>query len=104
LLLETHPLQKGRYLRRWARRLRDLQFTPEDAIVVAYGSFGLDLRIPGIGVEAIVTNDVKLATHFHTHSAEIAHRFREMIVQLQAPYTTVTLLAVVTTASILARA
>src|SRR2546427_562411 len=31
-LAETYPLQKGRYLRRWARRLRELTFAPEDAI------------------------------------------------------------------------
>jgi hypothetical protein len=84
--------------------LRALQFAPEDAIVVAYGSFRIDLRVPSIVVETIVTNDVKLATYFHAHLAEIAHRFREMIAQLPAPYTTVTLPAVVTTASILARA
>jgi hypothetical protein len=59
-LAETYPLQKGRYLRRWARRLRELRFAPEDAIVVAYGSFGIDLRLSSIGVEAIVTNDLKL--------------------------------------------
>ena len=104
LLAETQPLQKGRYLRRWARRLRELTFAPEDAIVVAYGSFGFDLRIPSVGVEAIVTTDQRLATHFHARHAEIAHRFRDMIVQLPAPYAALTLLAVMTTASILAPA
>ena len=104
LLAETQPLQKGRYLRRWARRLRELTFAPEDAIVVAYGSFGLDLRIPSIGVEAIVTTNQKLATHFHARHAEIAHRFRGMIVQLPAPLAAVTLPAVITTAGILAHA
>ena len=103
-LVETSPLQKGRYLRRWARRLRELTFAPEDAIVVAYGSFGIDGRIPSIGVEAIVTNDLKLATHFYAHHAEIVHRFHDMIAQLPAPYAALTLPAVVTTASILAQA
>jgi hypothetical protein len=102
-LAETAPLQKGRYLRRWARRLREFTFAPEDAIVVSYGSFGIDLRVPSIGVEAIVTNDVKLATHFHAHTAEITYRFHAMIAQLPAPYAAVTLPAVVTTASILAQ-
>jgi len=83
-LAETYALQKGRYLRRWARRLRALMFAPEDAIVVAYGSFGIDERLPSIGVEAIVTNDLKLATHFHTLQAEIARRFHDMITQLPA--------------------
>jgi len=103
-LQETHPLQKGRYLRRWARRLRELRFAPEDAIVVAYGSFGIDLRFSSIGVEVIITNDLRLATHFHAHQGEIAHRFHDMIAQLPAPYAMLTLPAVMTAASILARA
>ena len=37
LLAQTRTLQKGRYLRRWARRLRDVSFSSEDAIVLAYG-------------------------------------------------------------------
>src|SRR5882724_10042217 len=97
-LAETYPLQKGRYLRRWARRLRELTFAPEDAIVVAYGSFGIDGRILSIEVETIVTNDLKLATHFHARYAEIVHRFHDMIAQLPAPYAALTLPAVVTTA------
>jgi hypothetical protein len=102
-LAETYPLQKGRYLRRWARRVRALTFAPEDAIVAAYGSFGIDARGPSVGVEAIVTNDVRLATNFHTHQAEIACRFYDMIAQLPAPYAALTLPTVVTTSSILAQ-
>lgn len=79
-------------------------FAPEDAIVVAYGSFGIDLRIPSIGVEATVTTDQRLATHFHTRFAEIAHRFHDMIAQLLTPYAVLTLPAVVTTARILTQA
>ena len=33
LLTEVQTLQKAPYLRRWARRLRELMFSPEDAIV-----------------------------------------------------------------------
>jgi hypothetical protein len=102
-LADTYPLHKGRYLRRWARRLRALMFAPEDAIVVAYGSFGIDARVPSVGVEAIVTNDVRLATNFHTHQAEIARRFSDMIAQLPAPYAALTLPTVVTTSSMLAQ-
>lgn len=43
ILNETLVLKKARYLRRWARRLRDFAFSSEDAIVLAYGSLGLDL-------------------------------------------------------------
>ena len=103
-LAETYALQKGRCLRRWARRLRALMFAPEDAIVVAYGSFGIDAHRASIGVEAIVTNDLKLATHFHAHQAEIVHRFQDMIAQLPTPYAALTLPEIVTTANILSQA
>jgi hypothetical protein len=79
--------------------LRELTFAPEDAMVVAYGSFGIDGRVPSIGVEAIVTNDLKLVRHFHAHHVEIVHRFHDMIAQLPAPYTALTLPGVVTTAT-----
>ena len=102
ILADTQPLQKGRYLRRWARRLRALTFSPEDAIVLAYGSFGLDMHGPSLGVEVIVTNDLRLASHFRMRYVEIAHRFHEMIAQLSGPYTLVALPEVVTTAHILA--
>jgi hypothetical protein len=102
MLADTQILQKGRYLRRWARRLRALAFSPEDAIVLACGSFGIDVRRASVGVEIIVTNDLKLAAHFGARYAEIEHRFREMIVHLAGPYTRLTLPKVVTTASILA--
>jgi hypothetical protein len=101
-LAETHTLKKGRYLRRWARRLRELTFSPEDAIVVAYGSFGIDVSLASVGVETIVTNDLKLAAHFYTRYDEIAHRFSEMMAQLPEPYTTLTLPEVTTTSNILA--
>lgn len=41
ILADTHPLKKVRYLRRWARRLTEFAFSSEDAIILAYGSFGL---------------------------------------------------------------
>jgi hypothetical protein len=104
ILADTQTLQKGRYLRRWARRLRELTFSPEDAIVLAYGSFGIDAHVPVIGVETIVTNDLKLAAHFRTRYAEIEHRFREMTSDLAGPYLALSLPEVATTVRILADA
>src|SRR5437879_2057756 len=93
-------------IREWPRgKIRLYRPHPlERGIVVAYGSFGIDLRVPSIGVEALVTTDQRLATHFHTRHAEIAHRFHDMIAQLPAPYAALTLPTVVTTASLLAQA
>jgi hypothetical protein len=102
LLMHTRTLQKGRYLRRWARRLRDVSFSPEDAIVLAYGSFGLDLQAQRVGVEAIVTNDQKLAPNFTARFAAIEEHFTNMVGQLLAPYHELSLPTVVTTAEILA--
>jgi hypothetical protein len=57
ILADTRPLMKARYLRRWARRLTEFGFSSEDAIVVAYGSFGLDVESQSVGVDAIITTD-----------------------------------------------
>lgn len=102
LLAQTHPLKKGRYLRRWARRLRAESFSPEDAIVIAYGSFGLDLQLQRIGVEAVITNDFRLATNFRARLTALENYFAQMIVQLSDPYTRLTLPTVMTTAEVLA--
>ncbi len=101
LLAQTRALKKGRYLRRWARRLREMGFSPEDAIVIAYGSFGLDLQSQRIGVEAVVTNDLKLRAHFHVRLPAIRDHFAQMIVQLSEPYRGLTLPRVVATAEVL---
>jgi hypothetical protein len=65
LLDDTRPLRKARYLRRWARRLTEFGFSSEDAIVLAYGSFGLDVESRTVGVEAIITSDIRLADRYN---------------------------------------
>lgn len=102
LLAQTRTLQKGRYLRRWARRLRDVGFSPEDAIVLAYGSFGLELHAQGIGVEAVITNDLKLRTNFTARFSAIRDSFENMVTQLPEPHRELTLPRVVATAEVLA--
>ncbi len=67
LFVAAQPLQKGRYLRRWARRLRDFGFSPEDAIVIAYGSFGVSLDRMSIGVNVVVTTDLKMSARYNTN-------------------------------------
>jgi hypothetical protein len=100
-LTDTQALKKGRYLRRWARRLRELSFSPEDAIVVAYASFGVDLTRQAVGVEAIVTGDLKLVAHFNAKQEEIRERFEDMISSLSTPYQTLELPAIMTPTNIL---
>lgn len=101
LLAETRPLKKARYLRRWARRLTHFAFSSEDAIVLAYGSFGLDVESKTVGVDVIITTDIRLAEHYERRHAEIKNRFNDMIVNLPEAYTVLRLPQVLTTATIL---
>ena len=101
LLAETRPLKKARYLRRWARRLTEFAFSSEDAIILAYGSFGLDIESRTIGVDAIITTDIRLADHYERRRAEIKDRFDNMIVNLPEPYKRLTLPQVMATATVL---
>lgn len=101
LLAGTRPLKKARYLRRWARRLTEFAFSSEDAIVLAYGSFGLDVESQTVGVDAIITTDNRLAEHYQRRHPEIKSRFADMIVNLPDPYKRLTLPQVVTTATVL---
>ena len=101
ILAETWPLTKARYLRRWARRLTEFAFSSEDAIVLAYGSFGLDVKSKAVGVDAIITTDNRLADHYKQRHAEINNRFHDMILNLPESYRQLTLPQVVTTAKVL---
>ena len=103
ILADTRALKKARYLRRWARRLTDFAFSSEDAIVLAYGSFGLDVESKTVGVDAIITTDIRLAEHYERRHGEIKQRFDDMIVNLPETYAVLRLPQVLTTAAILAR-
>lgn len=98
----TQFLHKARYQRRWARRLRSFSFTREDALVLAYGSFGVDLTAQLAGVEVIVTTDVGMVNNFKEQHAKIKLRFERMISNLPEPYAGLRLPQVMTTASALA--
>lgn len=101
ILSDCRTFKKGRYLRRWARRLRDFDFSPEDAIVLAYGSFGISTDGTQIGTDAIVTTDIKLAARFENNFTGIEQRFKEMISALSGVYNTLDLPQVLTTADVL---
>ena len=79
-------LTQGRYLRRWARRLRDFGFSREDSVILAYGSFGADPRHQTFGAEVTVPADQPLIRHFHEQQDSIARRFQRMSCQLVLPY------------------
>jgi hypothetical protein len=102
ILADTRTLRKARYLRRWARRLRDFAFSPEDAVVLAHGSFGVDIELQTVGVEAIITTDIRLAERYHESQGGIEERFSDMILNLPPPYAELSLPQVVTTGALLA--
>ena len=101
ILADTHPLKKARYLRRWARRLTEFGFSSEDAIVLAYGSFGLEVESQTVGVDAIITTDMRLADRYNQRNPEINNRFNDMITNLPEAYRQLRLPQVVTTATVL---
>jgi hypothetical protein len=86
LLTSLTTLMPGRYLRRWARRLRDCSFSREDSVILAYGSFGVDDQHQTFGVEVIVSTDQPLIRRYHEQHDSIARRFQRMICQLAFPY------------------
>jgi hypothetical protein len=86
LLTPLTTLTPGRYLRRWARRLRDFGFSREDSMILAYGSLGVDARHQTFGSEVIVSTDQPLIRHFREHNESIARRLQRMLCQLALPY------------------
>lgn len=102
ILIRAETLRKGRYLRRWARRLRSFGFSREDAVVVAYASFGLDSLSRIASSEALITNDLRLANNFKAQKANIEDRFKRMTSKLLDPYSSLKLPEVMTTADALA--
>lgn len=91
----------GRYQRRWARRLRGFVFTREDAVMVAYGSFGTARTQNLLGVDYLVTTDFGMVTNFNMRFSEIKNRFDAMVAYLPEPYRQATLPQVLTPQTIL---
>jgi hypothetical protein len=102
ILESAVTLRKGRYLRRWSRRLRSLAFSREDACMIAYASFGLDARSQLPNIEALVTNDFKLVNNYGSQHSKIRDRFERMVIHLPDPYLKLKLPAVMTTQTALA--
>ena len=96
LLPRFHVLKAGRYLRRWARRLRKEGFSREDALLVSYASFGVDAERGVSGTEVVLTTDFALKTCYEGHFVYLTQRFERMTWQLQPPYRNATLPTVLT--------
>lgn len=79
-------MRRGRYFKRWARRLREHGFTREDAKTLSYGTFGLDPTELVLGASVVVTFDQHLTRNFTTNREVLIRRLKAMTAQLRAPY------------------
>jgi hypothetical protein len=88
-------LQAGCYLKRWTRRLTEESFSREDALILSYASFGFDEIEATVGVEIVLTNDLRMQARYERDRARIVARFTRMTRQVSAPYRETTLPEVV---------
>jgi len=88
-------LQPGRYLKRWSRRLTEESFSREDALILSYASFGFDEIEEIVGVEMVLTNDLRMQARYERGFPRIEARFSRMARQLRMPYREATLPEVV---------
>ena len=79
-------MQRGRYFQRWARRLGEHGFTPEDAKVLSYGTFGLTPSGSVIGVSFVATFDQSFINNYRMHLDHLQRRLKAMVSQLPLPY------------------
>jgi hypothetical protein len=75
-----------RYFKRWARRLQGYGFTPEDAGVLALGTFGTDQEARILGMHVVVTFDQPMVTQWATQRAAIQAHLAAMQQDLPMPY------------------
>ncbi len=93
-LATVAPMESGRYLKRWARRLRGHGFTREDAHVLALATFGTDEVGGMLGVDGLITLDQPFINNFHTQERVLQTRLAAMTRQLPMPYCAAVLPAV----------
>lgn len=82
----VEPMETGRYVKRWARRLREHGFTREDALVLALATYGTDSTGNILGVDALISLDQPFLTNFRRRQKELQARLSAMTKQLPAPY------------------
>jgi hypothetical protein len=95
-------LRPGKYLKRWARRLREERFSREDALILSNASFGMDEIHQTFGAEVVVTTDKAMKERYEAGFARIEQRFRRMTQRLKEPYCNALLPDVMTPEELLA--
>lgn len=90
-LATVQPLHTGRYLKRWAGRLRQHRFTREDALILALGTYGTDNEGRILGAYGLITLDKPFIRNFQSQQKILETRLKAMTSQLQSPYRHATL-------------
>ena len=75
-----------RYFNRWARRLRDFNFTREDAAILALASFGTNDSGTILGMHVVVTYDQPMMRQWNLRYIRIQERFSSMTHNIAIPY------------------
>ncbi len=86
LLRRVSVLKRTRYFKRWARRLRQMGFTREDAKVLSLATFGTDEEGDVLGVSVVVTFDQRLISNYTHELVVIRDRFEAMVAGLEPPF------------------
>jgi hypothetical protein len=84
-------LESGRYLKRWARRLQEHNFTREDALILALTTYGTTAAGDILGVDGLITLDQPFINNFRMQQAILERRLLAMTRQLAEPYHRATL-------------
>jgi hypothetical protein len=85
-LRRTQIAKPTRYFTRWSRRLREFGFSPEDARMLALGTFSTNQDRRILGMHYFVTYDHPLMNLWSQKHGEIQKRLSAMSRQLGAPY------------------
>jgi len=85
-LAHVEVLRPAHYFKRWARRLRELGFTREDAAVLALSTFGTDSGSTFLGIEVVATYDQAMTNNWMMQRDKIQKRLSAMQRHLLAPY------------------
>jgi hypothetical protein len=80
-----------RYFTRWARRLKEYGFTPEDAAVLALATFGIGETQAYLGMNYVATYDQPMINNWQSQQGAIYKRLKAMCETLPEPYRYATL-------------
>ena len=76
----------ARYFKRWARRLQEYGFTPEDANVLALATFCTGQEANFLGVHTVATFDLPMMRHWALQLPAIQEHLTAMQNDLPEPY------------------